>query len=64
MTLQELASETLTEKHRRLMQAKCPHEEIYSSTVGSADGAFTNSFCMDCGKSWRSMSPAHRGGEA
>jgi hypothetical protein len=62
MTLTELANETLTQKHRRLMQEKCGHEEVYSSTVVSVDGAFTNSFCLDCGKSWHSgMSPADRG---
>lgn len=49
MTLAELANETLVQKHRRLMQAKCRHEEVYSSTVISSRGTFTNSFCLDCG---------------
>ena len=35
MTLDELVKETLVEKNRRLRQAKCSHEEVYSSTVGS-----------------------------
>jgi hypothetical protein len=52
MTLAELAKETLVEKHRRLIQAKCQHEEVYSSTVAAPTGTFTNAFCLDCGKSW------------
>lgn len=50
MTLQELANETLVQKHLRLMQEKCPHPEIYSSTVRGPAGTFTNSFCLECGK--------------
>jgi hypothetical protein len=53
LTLDELVNETLTQKHRRLRQERCRHEEVYSSTVASKDGVFTNSFCLDCGKSWR-----------
>jgi hypothetical protein len=52
MDLAELQRETLTQKHRRLMQAKCPHPEIYSSTVAGPSGTFTNRFCLECGKSW------------
>lgn len=51
MTLQELVNETLVEKNRRLRRAKCPHEEIYSSTVGGRFGVFANRFCLDCGLS-------------
>jgi hypothetical protein len=51
MTLTELANETLVQKHRRLMQEKCSHEEVYSSTV-AGERVFTNSVCLDCGKSW------------
>lgn len=51
MTLAELANETLTQKHRRMMQEKCRHEEVYVSTVAGPDGVFANSFCLDCGKS-------------
>lgn len=57
MTLEELQNETLVQKNTRLLQAKCRHEEIYSSTVWSADGTFTNSFCLDCGKSWHREEP-------
>lgn len=52
MTLDDLVNETLVQKHRRLTQAKCSHDDIYSSTVVSPSGAFTNSFCWDCGKTW------------
>lgn len=51
LTLEELQRETLVEKHSRLKQERCLHEEIYSSTVYGPDGAFTNKFCLDCGKS-------------
>lgn len=61
MTLQELANETLTQKHRRLMQERCSHDEVYSSTVASRNGIFTNAFCLDCGKS---LSSHNRGREA
>lgn len=66
MTLQELADETLVQKHIRLTQEKCQHEEIYSSTVAGPAGTFTNSFCLDCGKSWHRASTdllQHSGGE-
>lgn len=62
MTIAELAAETLVQKHTRLMQAKCPHDEIYSSTVTTRDGTFTNRFCLDCGKSWHRSRPAPKGG--
>jgi hypothetical protein len=52
MTIEELVRETLVEKNRRLRQAKCCHEEVYSSTVAGPTGTSTNSFCLDCGKSW------------
>jgi hypothetical protein len=55
MTLEELTKETLSQKHRRLMQAKCRHPEVYSSTVAGPSGVFTNSICLDCGKHWRSQ---------
>lgn len=53
MTLEELVNETLVEKNRRLRQARCPHEEVYSSTVIGPSGTFTNRFCLDCGKTLR-----------
>lgn len=49
MTLEELQNETLVEKNRRLRQAKCPHEEVYSSTVWGPDGKHSLRFCLDCG---------------
>jgi hypothetical protein len=52
VNLQELAAETLVQKHMRLMQAKCRHDEIYSSTVSGPRGISTTCFCLDCGKSW------------
>ncbi len=58
MTLAELVRETLSEKHKRLRQEKCQHEEVYSSAVSGADGRFTNRFCLDCGKSWHNRLPA------
>lgn len=58
MTLDELARETLTEKNRRLLQAKCEHEEVYSSAVTGPDGTYSNSFCLDCGKSFISAREA------
>jgi hypothetical protein len=51
LTLQELAAETLTQKHRRLTQAKCRHGDVYWSSVTCDRGTFTNGFCWDCG--WR-----------
>jgi hypothetical protein len=61
MTLDDLVKETLVEKNRRLRQEKCSHPEVYSSTVESRNGIFTNSFCLDCGKSFCS---GDRKGEA
>lgn len=52
MTLEELQRETLVEKNRRLRQLRCPHEEVYFSTMCGPDGTFTTSACLDCGKSW------------
>jgi hypothetical protein len=51
MTVDELVRKTLVEKNRRLRQAKCSHR-VYSSTVAGPTGTFSNSFCLDCGKSW------------
>lgn len=64
MTLNEFVSEPLTQKNRRLMQEKCRHEEIYSSTVAGPEGTFTNSFCLDCGQRRSVSSPSHNGGAA
>jgi hypothetical protein len=50
VTLQELAAETLVQKHIRLTQAKCRHPEIYCSTVTGPTGRFQTRFCLDCGK--------------
>lgn len=52
MSLAELQVETLVQKNRRLVQERCPHEEIYSSTVLSDGESFTNRACLDCGKTW------------
>lgn len=54
LTVAELQAETLSQKHKRLMQEKCPHEEIYTSSVWCRDEEVTyqNRFCLDCGKSW------------
>lgn len=49
MTLEELVRETLIEKNTRLLRAKCPHLEIYCSTVTGPDGTFSHRFCLDCG---------------
>lgn len=49
--LTDLINETLSQKHRRLMQAKCPHDEVYESTVTGPDGTFTHRICLDCGAS-------------
>jgi hypothetical protein len=57
MNLEELARETLTQKNRRLRQERCRHVEIYSSSVTSPSGTFTNRFCLDCVKSWRTGPP-------
>ena len=55
MTLQELAAETLVEKHRRLQRAKCKHEAeaIFTASYSGPQGAFTDRVCVDCGKHWR-----------
>lgn len=53
MTLDDLMNETLVEKHRRLMQAKCQHEEVFSSSFCGPEAHFTDRFCLDCGKHWR-----------
>jgi hypothetical protein len=50
MTLEEMARETLMEKHRRLMKERCLHDEVYSSSVTGPAGSHTVSFCLDCGK--------------
>lgn len=52
MTLDELVKETLVQKQKRLAREKCRHDEVYSSTVAGTTGTFTNSACLDCGKSW------------
>lgn len=56
MTLAELQAETLLQKHQRLTRAKCPHEEVYSSSCYSAESGITatTKFCFDCGQSWHS----------
>jgi hypothetical protein len=54
VTLQELAAETLVQKHIRLTQAKCRHKECGSSSVTSERGTFTQRYCLDCGKTWHS----------
>lgn len=54
MTLVELQAETLVQKHTRLMQEKCQHEDTYSSTVYTPRGSSVNRLCFDCGKSWHS----------
>lgn len=53
MTVAMLAAETLTDKNRRLRQAKCKHEEVFSSTCAGPAGTFTTAVCMDCSKTWR-----------
>jgi hypothetical protein len=58
MNLEQLVKETLVQKHRRLMRAKCRHREVYSSTVLGPDGTATSAFCLECGKSLRSNEPA------
>jgi hypothetical protein len=54
MTLKMLTAETLTQKNRRLRQARCAHEEAFSSTCDGPNGTFTTAICLDCGKTWRS----------
>lgn len=55
MTLEELVRETLVEKHRRLMRAKCKHEPgaLVVSTYAGPEAAFTDTVCVDCGQHWR-----------
>lgn len=57
MTLEELQRETLVQKHQRLMQAKCRHEEIWHTSVCSDEGTFTQRWCIDCGKYWHYREP-------
>lgn len=63
MTLNELAAETLVQKHTRLMQSKCRHNEIYCSTVAGPSGTFENRVCLDCGKYWHRAYGRPRKGE-
>lgn len=53
MTVAMLTAETLTEKNRRQRQAKCKHEEVFSSTCTGPAGTFTTAVCLDCGRTWR-----------
>jgi hypothetical protein len=53
MTVAMFAAETLVEKNRRRRQAKCKHEEIFSSTCTGPAGTFTTTVCLDCAKTWR-----------
>ena len=53
MTLAELAAETLVEKNRRKIQAKCRHEAVHASTFLGPQASFTDRICLDCGKHWR-----------
>lgn len=66
LTIKELERETLTAKHRRLLQERCKHKDVYSSTMLSQNGTFTNSVCFDCGKSWHiaAHTPHQTGGAA
>ena len=59
MTLAELQAETLMQKHTRLTRAKCPHEEVYTSSVWSAAERKTSTtkFCFDCGQTWHNEIP-------
>ncbi len=52
MTLAELQAETLSQKNTRLLQERCPHEEVYVSTVTGPHGHSENRLCLDCYKSW------------
>jgi hypothetical protein len=52
-TLAELVDEPLTQKHRRLMQGRCRHPAVLSSTFCSPDGTFTDDICLDCGRHTR-----------
>lgn len=55
MTLQELAAETLVQKHLRLMRAKCKHEPeaLNVASYSGPEGAWTDTVCVDCGSHWR-----------
>lgn len=45
----------LSEKNRRAVQEKCPHdpEAVSSFTFASDTATFTDTVCVDCGKHWR-----------
>jgi hypothetical protein len=53
MNIQELANETLVQKHRRLMRAKCKHKDLFISTFVSEAVAFREEHCFDCHMMWR-----------
>lgn len=53
LTVELLKAETLSQKNRRLRQAKCQHEEVFSSTCTGPAGTFTTMVCVECGKTWR-----------
>lgn len=53
LTVKMLQAETLVEKNRRKRQAKCEHDEVFSSTCTGPAGTFTTQVCLDCGKTWR-----------
>lgn len=57
MTVAMLVAETLSQKNARKLQAKCAHDEIFSSGCTGPSGTFTTAVCMDCGKTWRSARP-------
>lgn len=61
LTVKMLAAETLTKKNLRKRQAKCEHEEIFSSTCSGPAGTFTTAVCIDCGKIWRNSEPIDNG---
>lgn len=44
-------------------QSKCRHRDTYESSVTTREGTYTNGFCWDCGKGWRSHFPAARSDE-
>lgn len=53
LTVKMLQAETLVENNRRNVQAKCSHDEVFSSTCTGPAGTFTTQVCLDCGKTWR-----------
>lgn len=63
MTLEELANETLVQKHLRLTRERCRHptDALFSSTFMSRDLSFTEEICLDCGMLRRTN---HLGGGA